>query len=61
MDYYVDKLKGIGLTTERAYYAIESFLKSGLPIDKIAPFIQAIQNIAPTIRRRAGNSVRPST
>jgi hypothetical protein len=54
VDYYVEKLKGIGLTTERAYYAIESFLKSGLPIDKIAPFVEAIKNIAPTIRETGG-------
>ncbi len=53
--------KGLGLPPSGLYYAIESFLKSGLPIDKIAPFVEAIRNIAPTIRGTGGQFAPAST
>ena len=54
VEYYVSQLKQVGLTTEQSYYAIQSFLKSGLSVDKIAPFIKALKDIAPTIRETGG-------
>jgi hypothetical protein len=54
VDYYVAKLTGLGLTTERSFHAIQAFLKSGLPIDQIAPFIETLRNIAPTVTSTGG-------
>lgn len=49
IDLYVQKIKAKGVEEEKAYYAVNAFLKSGLSLDLLPQLAGAAKNLAPSM------------